>query len=326
MKPNVKRSLAPFLILAALLALYPTQAHSAGRRYVSIAAGRVSGAFFPMAGSIARTTRKPLRVKGIRVSAESTAGQAQNAVLISQGEYELAIIQNVVAAEAIKGSKPLFSRPLTNLAGVCALAFQAVHLLARPEAGINTLADLKGKKVGLGLTGSGTRLNAHHLLTAWGLKPADLAAVQSLRPAQAMEYLKTGRLEAAFFTAAAGEANLVSLAAQTPLKLVPIEGPNVEWLISRYPGYEKQVIAGGTLKGNPKNVPTVSITALLITRRDLEEGLVGDILEAVFDNLTKLGRYDPDLAGLSLEKAVLGLTLPWHPEAQKFFQAKGALD
>ncbi|MBW1713391.1 MAG: TAXI family TRAP transporter solute-binding subunit [Deltaproteobacteria bacterium] len=317
--------LALVLVLALGLTLAASPSQAGKRRYVSIAAGRVGGAYFPVAGAIARTTRRPLKAKGIRVTTESTEGQAASARLTGKGEHDLAILQNVIALEAVQGTKPLFDQPIENLTALCALMPQHVQIFARKEANIKTVADLKGKRLGVGLAGSGTFENCRHILAAWGIDLKDLGKAEHLRAAQAVEYLKTGRLQAAFFTATVGDPVLVNAAALIKLNLVQVEGPEVEKLMAKYPAYDKQTIPAGTYKGNNQNTPTVSVMALLAARADLEEQLVGDILEAVFSHLSRLGRFHPGLDKLSLDKGTIGLSVPLHPGAEKYFKAKGVI-
>ena len=77
------------VVLAVALAIPAGTVDAAKRRYVSIAAGWVTGAYFPMAGAISRIAWKHLKEDGIKVTAESSGASVANAKLIGAGEPAL---------------------------------------------------------------------------------------------------------------------------------------------------------------------------------------------------------------------------------------------
>jgi TRAP transporter TAXI family solute receptor len=311
------------LCLALGLAVTAPAAQAKSRRFLAIAGGSVGGASFSMAGALARSVRKTLRKENIRISAESTEGQVSNAKLLGKGEYDLALLQNVIAADALNGSGPSYSKAVKNLTAVCALAPQSVQILARGDAGIKSISDFKGKRVLVGSLGSGVSQNAEHILSAWGLKPQDLSTAGRVRAAQAATYLKAGRFAAGFFTLRLGHPLISNLAAQVSLTPIAVEGPQADKLLTAHSGYEKAFIPPGTYKGAPKGTATVSVMTLLTARAQLEEAVVQKVLTALFANLIPLSRYHPGLDYLSLQKALLGINIPLHPGAAKFFESKG---
>jgi TRAP transporter TAXI family solute receptor len=272
---------------------------------------------------VARAARKPLKAKNIRLTATATEGQWASTRLMNQGEFDLAILQNVLALDAVNGSPPLFDKPMSDLRALFALADQYLHLAAVKGSGIKSAADLKGRKVGVGVRQSSTWLNSLHILKAHGLKLDDLAQTVFVRDSEAANQLRYGKLEAAFFTAPAGLPALFNAAAKAELIFIPLAGPGVEKLLRERPGYRPGAIPAGTYDGLDKDLATVSVRALLMARTSLEEEVVASLMEAVFSSLAELAQFHPGLAALSLEKAVKGLSLPLHPGAEKYLRAKG---
>lgn len=154
------------LVVALAFMLPPGAADAAKRRYVSIAAGWVTGAYFPMAGAISRIAWKHLKDEGIKVTAESSGASVANAKLIGQGDTDFAILQNDIASYAHNGKEGMFDTPIKNLLGVCTLFPEHVQLVARKDSNIKSVADLKGKKVAIGPVGSGTAENAKQIMEA----------------------------------------------------------------------------------------------------------------------------------------------------------------
>ncbi len=316
-------TLLVILMVAFMLPIKNVEA--AKRRYVSIAAGWVTGAYFPMAGAISRIAWKHLKEQGIKVTAESSGASVANAKLIGQGDTDFAILQNDIASYAHNGKEGMFDDAVKNLLGVCTLFPEHVQLVSRKDSGINSVADLKGKKVAIGPVGSGTAENAKQILEAWGLKVEDLAKAEQLTASQSADYIKDGRLDAAFFTVAVGAAVIMDTALIVDTAIVPIEGANVDKLIEKYPFYAKQTVAGGTYKGNDGDINTVSVMAMLSARADLEAEIVYAIVNAMYSDLEQLRKAHDKFKNIQMEDGLVGMGIPLHPGAEKFFKEKGVL-
>lgn len=321
-----KKMMITGIIVAALALTFLTgPLEAAKRRYVSIAAGWVTGAYFPMAGAISRIAWKHLKEEGIKVTAESSGASVANAKLIGAGDTDFAILQNDIASYAYSGKKGMFDEPIKDLLGVCTLFPEHVQVVARKDSNIKSIADLKGKKVAIGPVGSGTSENATQILEAWGLTVDDLAKAEQLTASQSADYIKDGRLDAAFFTVALGAAVIVDTALMVPMDVVPVEGPNVEKLIEKYPFYAKQTVPGGTYKNNDGNVQTVSVMAMLAASAQLEDSIVYSIINAIYSDLAQLKQAHAKFQDIEMEKGLIGMSIPLHPGAQKYFKEKGMI-
>jgi len=324
MKRSKKVWLPMVLVLVLCMTMIVPQA-GAARRFVSIAAGWVTGAYFPMAGAISRIAWKHLKEDGIKVTAESSGASVANAKLIGAGDTDLAILQNDIASYAYAGKSDMFDAPIKNLLGACTLFPEHVQLIARKDSNIKSPGDLKGKKVAIGPVGSGTAENAKQILEAWGLSVADLARAEQLTAAQSADYIKDGRLDAAFFTVAVGAAVIMDTSLIVPTDVVPIAGANVDKLIKAYPFYAKQIVPGGTYKGNDTDVATVSVMAMLAARADLEDDIVYKILNAMYSDLDQLKQAHDKFKDISMEDGLVGMSIPLHPGAKKYFTEKGVM-
>jgi TRAP transporter TAXI family solute receptor len=319
-----------FPIFAAVMVLSQTVAvalgaAAAGPRYVSIAAGEVTGANYSVARIIAEITWKHLKPEGVKVSAETSGGSLASARLIGLGDTDFAIIQNDIAADAFNGRKPLFEKPIPELQGVCSLFSQYVQLVCRADTGITSVADLRGKRVGIGPDGSGTAQNAKQVLDAWGLTVADLSRAASLDFEAAMAELLTGGVDAVFATAVAGFQPLSDLARTMPLSWVPIAGPAVDRLIDRHPCFTRVRMPAGVYAGNRQDVATVSVRSLLVARKGLEPEIVHALLTATYADLDPFRYAHSQFRNISPATGLLGMSIPLHPGAQRFFAERGLL-
>ncbi|MCP4722299.1 MAG: TAXI family TRAP transporter solute-binding subunit [Desulfobacteraceae bacterium] len=320
-----KLFISAILIAALAITFLIGPLEAAKRRYVSIAAGWVTGAYFPMAGAISRIAWKHLKDEGIKVTAESSGASVANAKLIGAGDTDFAILQNDIASYAYNGKEGMFDKPITSLLGVCTLFPEHVQIIARKDSNIKSIADLKGKKVAIGPVGSGTSENTAQILEAWGLSVKDLAKAEQLTASQSADYLKDGRLDAAFFTVALGAAVIMDTALMVPIDIVPVEGPNVEKLIKKYPFYAKQMVPGKTYKQNDSDIPTVSVMAMLAASSEIEEDIVYAIINAIYSDLPQLKKAHAKFQDIEMEKGLIGMGIPLHPGAEKYFKEKGLI-
>jgi hypothetical protein len=270
---------------------------------------------------LAEVTWKHLKPEGVKVSAETSGGSPANAKLIGLGDTDFAIIQNDIAADAFNGRKPLFEKPIPELQGVCSLFSQYVQLVSRADAGITSVADLKGKRVGIGPDGSGAALNARQVLDAWGLTVADLSRAVRLSFEAAMTELLAGSLDAVFATAVADFQPLSDLARTMPISWVPIAGPAVDRLIDHHPCYSRARMTAGNLQ----DVATVSVRSLLVARKGLEPEIVYALLTATYADLDPFRYAHSQFRDISPATGLLGMSIPLHPGAERFFAERGLL-
>jgi len=315
------------LVLTLAFTLQITPAQAAKRQFVSIAAGWVTGAYFPMAGAISRVAYLQLQEENIKVTAESSGASVANANLIASESTDFAILQNDIASYAYNGKEGMFDEPVKNLLGCASLYPEHIQVIVRKDADIKTVADLKGKRVAVGPIGSGTTENAKQILEAWGMTLDDLQAEQ-LSSQQAGDYIKDGRLDAAFFTVAVGAAVITDTATVVDVEVLPIEGPNVDKLMDKYPFYAQQVVPAGSYPGLEKDAPTVSVMAMLTARADLDQDLVYKIMKAMYseDGLSRIREAHAKFRDLSVDQAMDGMSVPLHPGAEKFLKEAGVID
>ena len=320
---NTKKWFVFFLALALVLTFSMGPAQAAQRRFLSIASGWVTGAYYPFAGAVSRVAWKSLKEKNIKVTAESSGASVANSKLIMKGDTDFALLQNDIAYYAHYG-KLMFDAPIKNLLGCMTLYPETIQIVARKDANINSVADLKGKRVSIGPLGSGTTENAKQILEAWGLSSDDLKAEQ-LKASQAADYMKDGRLDAYFNTTAVGAAHIIDTCLLVPSVIVPVSGPNADKLLKTFTFYAKDTIQPGTYKGIDSPVQTVAVMAMMAARADLEAEIVYDIVKAVYSDLDQVKKAHAKFKGIDVSKALMGMSVPLHPGAEKYFKEVGVI-
>ena len=190
--------------------------------------------------------------------------------------------------------------------------------MTKEKAGISNVVDLRGKRVGLGPAGSGTRANARAILTASGLAEDALAETFTGTLTEAAQALAENRIDAFFITVHAPVPELQRLAASTPLAWVPI-GPSRELVDS---GLIPITIPAQTYTGQTTPIPTLAATALVVTRDDVPPTQVERMLLLLFE-----GKHPVRSAAVSriaIRTAREGVNLPWSPVADAWLAARAS--
>ena len=177
-----------------------------------------------------------------------------------------------------------------TLRAVFSIHPETVDLIAAVDANINSLADLKGKRVNIGNIGSGYRKNAIDALEANGLDFNKDFHAESLRAAEAPGLIQDGRIDAAFYTVGHPSGYYKEATSGVrKVKFVPIE--NVDGLLAKYPYYAKAVTRVVELypgAKNDANVPTFGVKATFVTSAKVPDNVVYAIVKEVFDNFEDL--------------------------------------
>lgn len=316
-----KKTLLLCIVVALVVVLTVPSVYAGGRRFLSIASGWVTGAYYPFAGAVSRVAWKHLKEKNIKVTAESSGASVANAKLIGKSDTDFALLQNDIASYAHYG-KMMFDKPVSNLLGMMTLYPETIQIVALKKSNIKSVADLKGKRVSIGPLGSGTTENAKQILAAWGMSVNDLDA-QQLKASQAADYMKDGRLDAAFNTTAVGAAHIIDTCVLVPSNIVPISGSNAKKLMKKYPFYAKDTISPGIYKGVDSPVQTIAVMAMMVARADLEKDVVYSVVKAIYEDLEQIKKAHAKFKGISVQKALVGMSVPLHPGAKKYFKEVG---
>ncbi|HPX96544.1 MAG TPA: TAXI family TRAP transporter solute-binding subunit, partial [Thermotogota bacterium] len=190
--------------------------------------------------------------------------------------------------------------------------------------GINTIADLKGKRVSVGDAGSGVEANTIQILEAYGMTFKDIN-VQNLSFAESASALKDRKIDAFFVTAGIPTTAIVELASTNAVKVLPVDVEKASTLINNFPFYVNYIIPANTYKNQTEPVNTVAVKATFIVRADLPLDTVYNITKAIFEGQAEIAEAHAKGKEFNLQEAVKGVSVPFHPGAEKYFREVGAI-
>ncbi|NSW92636.1 MAG: TAXI family TRAP transporter solute-binding subunit [Firmicutes bacterium] len=285
--------------------------------FINIASGGTAGTYFPLAGGMADIWNK--NIPGVNATAQSTGASVANINLLRDDKADVILVQNDVAFYSATGTELFDGDKYADLRGLCILYPETIQIVTLEGKGIDTVGDLKGKRVAVGAAGSGTEANARQILATAGIKYDDIK-VQYLSFAEAASNLKDGNIDAAFLTAGHPTAAVQDIGAQHPVKLVTIEDDMADKLIAEYPFYTKLVIPAGTYTGIDKDIKTVAVQAMLAVSADMDEELAYNLLKTMYENQDRLVAAHAKGAVIKPETGLDGMGIELHPGAAKYFK------
>ena len=131
-----------------------------------LAGGQAGGEYAKVAALVAGQ----LAGHGLEARMVTTDGSVANARLVHQKLADVGLIQNDVAGMAARGEGAFAADgAMGELRALGSLFPEPIQIVTTAGSPLATLADLKGKRVELGQSGSGTRANAEAVLAASGV-------------------------------------------------------------------------------------------------------------------------------------------------------------
>lgn len=310
------------ILIIAILSIFALCMAGCGGSSLPMATGGTTGTYYSYGAAAAQVISDNSDVK---FDVQSTGASKANIRLIDAGENEIAIVQNDVMNYAYKGIEIFEGEVITSFSTMATLYNETIQIVVRADSGINSVADLKGKKVCVGDAGSGTEANTRQILAAYGLSFDDIQ-VQNMSFGDASTALQDNSIDASFVTAGAPTTAVMQLAATTKIKILSLSDEVIDSLMKDYPFYVKEVIKGGTYTGFDEDATTVAVKATFIVSNDLSEETVYNMTKALIENRAALASAHVKGEFLTIESAVQGnADVPFHPGAIKYYKEIGAI-
>ncbi|MEW6694340.1 TRAP transporter solute receptor, TAXI family [Tepidimonas thermarum] len=303
-------------------ALVAGSAAAQSTQFINVLTGGQSGVYYPVGVALSQIYAKD--IPNVRSTAQVTRASAENLNLLQAGRGEAAFTLADALSDAWRGNEEAgFKQKLDKLRGIAGLYNNYIQIVANADAGIRTLADLKGKRVSVGAARSGTELNAREIFKAAGLSYSDLAKVEYLPFGESVELMKNRQLDATLQSAGLGVASIRDLATAIKIVVIPVPADVVAKVGD--PAYQPAVIPANTYTGQTADVPTAAIPNFLVTHAGVPDDVVYRMTKAMFDNLDTLYAAHNAARGIKRENALKGMPVPLHPGAERYYREVGLL-
>ncbi|MZR32196.1 TAXI family TRAP transporter solute-binding subunit [Sneathiella litorea] len=296
-----------------------------------IGTGGEGGTYYPVGNAIARTISNPMNktdctpdpcgVPYLLAVAQTANGSVSNIEDVQTGKIESGLSQSDVAYWANSGTG-IFKNlgPAQNIMAIASLYREDIHLVARKGSGIQSVRDLRGRRVSLDDPGSGTLVDARLILEAFGVQERDIDA-QYIKAVDAIKKMRAGELDAFFLVAGSPSKAISELSAENLIKLIPIDGPVATMLTRENAFFSTTTIPSGSYHGT-EAVRTLGVAALWIVNKKQSDEEVYKITKTFWQNLPAIQKMalHPKLSEISQKTAFVSMSVPLHPGALKFYK------
>jgi TRAP transporter TAXI family solute receptor len=295
----------------------------AQQKVMSIGTGGTGGVYYPLGGAVANVLSKSL--PNVQATAEVTGGSVDNLKLIKTGQSELGLTMADAALDALKGQDKFKNNPV-GLQALLVVYPNRMHVVTVEGSGINTMADLKGKRVSTGSPGSATEVMAFRVIEASGLDKDKDMTRERLGVAESVNAVKDRKIDAFFWVGGIPTAAVTDLAATPGLKMKLIDHSEaVDKMNAKYGKlYTASKIKGGSYPGVDKDNAIAEVWNLLVTGDKMSNDDAYTIVKTLVEKKADLVAVHKEAASFSLENQVQERSpIPFHPGALKYFKEKG---
>jgi uncharacterized protein len=316
---STRQALGCLLVAATAVASpFATAAES----FVNVLTGGTSGVYYPLGVALANVIGKAM--PSLKTSVQATKASVENLNLLQAGRGEIAFTLGDSLSDAWKGNEEAgFKASLKKLRGIAAIYPNYIQIVARADAGIKTLTDLKGKNVSVGAPKSGTELNARAIFNAAGMTYKDFAKVEYLPFGESVELMKNRQLDATLQSAGLGVSSLRDLATSVDVVVVTIPADVIKK--TNDPAYIPATIPANTYRGQTSDVATAAVQNFLVTHDGVSNDTVYGMTKALWTNLDQLVAAHSAAKAINIKDALKGMPIPLHPGAEKYYKEVGIL-
>ena len=310
------------LVLAGCSKKADQSAQSKGnRQFLSLGTAPPGGAFFVVGSAIAEVVQAHSETTGWQITAEATKGTQENIHRLDKSEIDFALANAAITFFAVRGQGKWEKQyPIQS---VMTLAPNVALFITPTNSGIQSMADLKGKRVVVGPAGAGFEYFVGPILEAHGLSFQDIRPLNDTQ-AGAVALLADGSADAAFLGGVIPTASITQACASGSIHFIPFEETAKDQLIAKYPFFEKKTIPANTYKGQPEVFQGLNVgSMILVTSSSVPQDKVYQFTKTLYENAAEVAEKHPAGRAINPTNAARATGTPFHAGAIQYFKEIG---
>jgi len=322
---RIMMTLAAIFAVTAILVATPASSEA---KVYKFSGGPSGGTFQYFASGISQWTNDHKLLGMNKVNVSASAGSTFNVRVVSAGKADFGIAYAGDTYLASVGK--LSPKDTAKYEGAMAVGYlygAPAQLIVRADSGINSAADLAGKRVGVGKGGSGAAANAERFFRGMGVW--DKMEPQFLGYNNAAAAFSNKQLDAFWVFAGYPTAAVIQAAQQNNIKLIDVRSDaESHGVFNTYPFYSALDVPANTYKGQTANVKSFQDSALWIANEKVPTDVVYNMIKSVYskEGLAYLVTIKKTAKQMSVAGGTKGTTkLKLHPGAEKFWKEMGVL-
>jgi TRAP transporter TAXI family solute receptor len=296
----------------------PSSPSAAGRQFLSLGTAPPGGAFFVVGSAIAEVVQTHATEKNWQITAEATKGTQENIHRLDKSEIDFALANAAITFFAVRGQGKWEKQyPIQS---VMTLAPNIALFITPTKPGIQTMADLKGKRVVVGPAGAGFEHFVSPILKAHGLSYDDIQPLNDTQ-AGAVALLADGSADAAFLGGAVPTASITQACASQNIHFIPFDESAKDQLIANYPFFAKKAIPANTYKGQSDEFRGLNVgNMILVTSAAVPQETVYQFTKTLYEHAYDVVEKHPAGRAINATNAVRAKGTPFHAGAIQYFK------
>ncbi len=292
----------------------------ADRRFLSLGTAPTGGAFFVVGSALAEVLNG-IASEGWNVTPESTSGSQENIRRLDSGELDFALSNAAITYFAVRGTEG-WDRAYP-VQSVMTLAPNVTIFLTKPDSGIRTIGDLKGRRVVVGPAGAGFEYFVRPLLAAHGVSYDDFTPLNATQAA-AVDMLADGSAAAVLVGGAVPTASITQATASMDIFFVPYDAATVDGLVEEYVFYNPATIPGGTYRNHDEEFRGLDVGSMhLVTAASQDEDLVYRVTKALYENREQVVQRHAAGNAINPRNVIRNTGTTFHPGAIRYYREIG---
>ncbi|MCY6382623.1 TAXI family TRAP transporter solute-binding subunit [Hoeflea prorocentri] len=293
--------------------------------FVTIGTGGQTGVYYQVGGAICRLVNRGSKDHEIKCT-HTTGGSVANINGIRTGDLDLGVAQSDWQYHAYNGTAPdkFPDGKFEDLRAVFSVHPEPFTVVARADSGINSIDDLKGKRVNIGNPGSGQRGTMEVLMDKMGWTMDDFTLASELKSSEQAAALCDNKVDAIVFTVGHPNGSIKEATTSCESKLISVDNDAAKGLANDNDFYAMATIPGGMYAGTDDDVTTFGVGATFVSSSNTPDEVVYEITKAVFENFDRFKKMHPAFANLKEENMIKNnLSAPLHDGAAKYYKERG---
>lgn len=321
MKQATKRWRKSIVVLVGLGMLACSGGSEEGLRFLSVGTAPPGGAFFVVGGAIAQVVDANTNDAGWQVSSEATKGTQENIRRLARDELDFALANAAISYFSVRGEGNWDGKQ--EIRAVMTLAPNVALFVTPKSSEVNTLADLKGKRVVVGPAGAGFEHFLKPILKAHGVTYKDFTPLHNTQ-AGSVNMLANGSAVAAFLGGAVPTASITQASASQDIRFIPFDVESKSNLYASYPFFSSAKIPAETYRGQTETFAGMNVGNMhLVTRANLDDETVYTFTKSLFENRAEVAKMHPAGRAINPKNIIRNTGTPFHPGAIRYFKEIG---
>jgi TRAP transporter TAXI family solute receptor len=289
------------------------------RAFMSIGTAPPGGAFFPVGGAIAEVLNA--HGDGWQVTAEATKGSQENIRRLARGELDLALANAAITYFAVRGESGWDQ--VYPMRVVMTLAPNVALFISPEGKGVESIADLAGRRVVVGPAGAGFEFFIGPLLEAHGVSYEDFTPLNNTQTG-AVDMLGDGSAAAAFLGGAVPTASITQAATSQQIVFVPYDEQTIQQLTETYLFFNPATIPAGTYRDQDEPFNGLDVGSMqLITSADVSDDLIYAVTKSIYENREEVTAKHAAGRAINPKNVVRDTGTEFHPGAIRYYKEIG---